>query len=107
MLVMGGDDPAHGAWIECMNFLERPRDCQVIVAPPRRAGLEIGDLPDLVVAEIVRVGTALPDQLPAPQLVERSDEAVPGDRARPCEHLHRELTSDCRCGRQDLARWRG
>lgn len=52
-----------------MELLEGARDLQVMVAPESRAEREIGDLADLVVAEVVGVRSLLAHDPAPPELI--------------------------------------
>ena len=68
------DLPGHGVERTAMELDEGIGDLEVELPAPSRAEVEVGDLADLVVAEVVPVGAALPHDPPAPQLVERQDD---------------------------------
>jgi hypothetical protein len=69
-LVMRGELPAHRSRVVGVKPLQRVRNAEVVAAAPCGAQGEVGDLADLVVAEVVGVGPPLANDTAPSQLIE-------------------------------------
>jgi len=70
-LVVPGELPADLPGLPGVDLLKRTSDQQMRAHPLGPAHVPVGDLADLVVAEVVRLGALLADDPPPPQLVQR------------------------------------
>ena len=93
-LVVHSELSAHRSRV--VESLQRVRNAEVVVAAPCGTQGEVGDLTDLVVAEVVRVGPPLADDTASPQLIEAANERFLVGFAGVREHIRRELSTDRR-----------
>jgi hypothetical protein len=104
-LQMSCELPADGIEVVLVERLDRPRHALVDLAPPCRSQAGIGDLANLVVAEVVGISPMLVHDPAPPQLVEAAHERIvivvacarqdvevkrPPDHRRDAGHLARE-----------------
>src|SRR5215212_8409333 len=66
------------------------------MAPPGGAESEVGDLANLVVTEVVRVGPSLADDTAAPEFVQAANQRMLTGVTRVGQYIRRELSPDGR-----------
>jgi hypothetical protein len=98
---------ADGIEIACMQVFQRLRDGGVVAPPPGGAEGEVGNLADLVVAEVVGVGAPLAHDTAAPEFVQSANQRLFAGVARIREDSRRELSADRRGEADQIPRWLG
>ena len=102
-VVVGGELGAHRAGVAGVQRGEGGRHGEVVAPSAHRALAEVGDLAQLVVAEVVGIGAALGDDAPPPQLVQGGHQHVLTDVGGPGQQLGREGEADRRRDVGELA----